>query len=64
MRSNTKMNFIKTRDKETAEKLRYEGFQEIPSNDSGVYMFINNGKKLGFDVEQYGAVYTNILNFE
>ena len=56
------MNFIKTKDFETAHKLAYEGFTQIPCNEPGVYMFINNGHKLTFDAEQFGAVYTNILN--
>jgi hypothetical protein len=56
------MKFIKVTDSETAHKLRYEGFTEIPSSESGVYMFINDGKKLTFDAERYGAVYTNILS--
>ena len=56
------MKFIKVTNIETAHKLRYEGFTEIPSSESGVYMFINDGKKLTFDAERYGAVYTNILS--
>ena len=36
--------FVSTSDKETAEKLRAEGFQEIPSDKQGKYLFINEGK--------------------
>ena len=46
---------------ETARKLRYEGFTEIPSSESGIYVFVNDGKILTFDAEKYGAIYTNIL---
>lgn len=55
------MKFIKVSNKETAHKLRYEGFTEIPSTEKDTYIFINDGKKLTFDAEEYGAVYTNIL---
>ena len=58
---NNTMKFMKVTNSETAHKLRYEGFTEIPSTESGVYIFVNDGKKLSFDAEQYGAVYTNIL---
>lgn len=36
--------FVSTSDKETAEKLRAEGFQEIPSDKQGKFLFINDGK--------------------
>ena len=55
------MKFINVTNEETAHKLRYEGFTEIASLESGTFVFLNDGKKLTFDVEKYGAVYTNIL---
>jgi hypothetical protein len=55
------MKFIKVTDTETAHKLRYEGFTEIPSTENDTYIFINDGKKLTFDAEKFGAIYTNIL---
>ena len=53
--------FIKVSDKETADKLRYLGFTEITESSSSTYCFINDGKKLTFDVENFGGVYTNIM---
>ena len=58
---NNNMKFIKVTDTETAHKLRHEGFTEIPSLEPGVFFFLNDGKKLTFDVEKYGAIYTNIF---
>ena len=55
------MNFIITTDSETADKLRYAGFIELTQQDNGKFCFINDGKKLTFDVEKYDAVYTNLL---
>lgn len=37
-----KQNFIQTSDKETAEKLIYLGFQQIPDNSGSYYTFLNN----------------------
>lgn len=58
---NKNMKFLRVSDRETANKLRHEGYTEIPSQDKDVYYFMNNGKKLNFDVEKFGGVYTNIL---
>lgn len=58
---NKKYNFIRTSDSDTAELLRKEGFTEITEPSSSAYCFINNGKKLTFDAEQNGIVYTNLL---
>ena len=55
------MKFIKTSNKETADKLRYLGFTELTEANSSAYCFINNGNKLTFDVENFGGVYTNII---
>ena len=55
------MKFIRTDNEETAQKLRYEGYTELPQKSQGVFCFMNNGKKLNFDAEKYGCVYTNIL---
>jgi hypothetical protein len=55
------MKFIKTSDKETADKLRTLGFTEITEPNSSTFCFINESHRLTFDVEEYNAVYTNIL---
>lgn len=56
-----KMNFIRTSSAETADKLRYEGYTELKSTDSGIYCFLNDGEKLRFRLEDFDAVYTNTL---
>lgn len=61
MENKTSMNFIKTSDQETAERLRKLGFTEITEPNSSTFCFINDGKKLTFDAEKYDAVYTNLL---
>ena len=56
-------NFIKTTDKETADKLVLVGFQLV-SQDNGVYTFLNQpSNNFVFDeVDKTKMVYTNILN--
>ena len=58
-----KKNFIKTMDKDTAEKLSFAGFQLV-SQDDGIYTFLNQPPKNfvfdGFDKKK--MAYTNILN--
>ena len=57
-----KQNFIKTTDKETADKLIAEGFQLV-SNESGVYTFLNQVGKFNFEnVDIKKMVYTNTLS--
>jgi hypothetical protein len=58
-----KQNFIKTTDKETADKLISEGFQLV-SQSNGVYTFLNQlPKNFSFDkVDQKKMAYTNTLN--
>ena len=53
--------FLKTTDCETRDKLIALGFTEITQQENGIFCFLNNGKKLTFDVEKYNAVYTNLL---
>lgn len=53
--------FLVTTNRETADKLKYEGFTELTQQDNGVFCFINDGKKLTFDAEKYECVYTNLL---
>ena len=58
-----KKNFIKTTDKETAERLISAGFQLI-SQSNGVYTFLNQPSQ-NFsveDVDKTKMVYTNMLN--
>ena len=56
-------NFIKTTDKETADKLLFSGFQLV-SQSNGVYTFINQlPKNFSFnEVDQTKMAYTNMLN--
>ena len=58
-----KKNFIKTTDKETAEKLLTVGFQLV-AQDNGVYTFLNQApKNFCFDeIDNKKMAYTNILN--
>ena len=56
------MNFIITTSSETRDKLKYEGFTEIPQQVNGTFYFLNDGKKLTFDAEKENCVYTNILH--
>lgn len=58
-----KKNFIKTTDKETADKLISEGFQLV-SQSNGVYTFLNQpSKNFSFDgVDKTKMVYTNMLS--
>lgn len=55
--------FIKTTDKETADKLICGGFQLV-SQDSGVYTFLSQPpKNFVFDeIDKTKMAYTNILN--
>lgn len=56
-------NFIKTTDKETADKLISAGFQLV-SQSGSVYTFLNQApKNFIFDeVDKKKMAYTNILN--
>lgn len=55
-----KMNFIRTTDSNTADKLRSEGFKEV-SGSSGVYVFLNN-KTIKFSSDAANHIsYTNII---
>ena len=58
-----KQNFIKTTDKETADKLISAGFQLV-SQSGNVYIFLNQSpKNFNFDeIDKKKMVYTNILN--
>ena len=58
-----KKNFIMTNDKETADKLIYEGFQLV-SHNGNVYTFLNQlPNNFNFDVvDQTKMAYTNTLN--
>ena len=58
-----KQNFIKTTDKETADKLMLCGFQLV-SHVGDMYTFLNKApKNFSFDeVDKYKYAYSNILN--
>ncbi len=59
----TRMNFIKTKDKETADKLRKIGFPEL-GQSNGFYTFANctaltfEGENLEINKLQYTNIYT------
>lgn len=56
-----KMNFIRTTDVETKDKLIAEGF-ELISQDRNGYIFLNS-KPLTFDSANKKIHYTNMLTF-
>lgn len=53
--------FLRTDNVETAHKLRYEGYTELTEPGSKSFCFLNDGKKLRFNAEENGIVYSNIL---
>lgn len=55
------MRFLRTDNVETAHKLRYEGYTELTEPGSKHFCFLNDGKKLNFNAEENGIVYTNLL---
>lgn len=57
-----KLNFIKTTDKETADKLISEGFQLV-SQSGNIYTFLNQlPNNFNFkEVDKTKMVYTNML---
>ena len=59
--NNIKAMFIKTKDLETSENLKHEGFQLVDYTD-GTWTFVNNtDRPLTFDNDK--AVYSNMLCF-
>lgn len=55
------MNFIKTSDKDTAEKLKNLGFKML-SYDNGFYTFLNDMRKMTFeDIDKNKMIVTNSL---
>lgn len=58
-----KQNFIKTTDKETADKLISEGFQLV-SDSNGIYTFLNQTpQNFSFDdIDKKKVAYTNMLS--
>lgn len=61
MENKKDMNFLRTDNPETRSKLLYEGYTEITEPGSKHYCFLNDGKKLKFDAEENGIVFTNII---
>ena len=57
----TDKKFIITMSKETRDKLLYLGFTEITEPSSSTYCFLNDGKKLTFDAEESGIIFSNIM---
>lgn len=55
-----KHNFIKTTDENTRKTLIRQGFQEIPSAESGTYVFLNCNKlQFSSDVDKSKMCLTN-----
>ena len=63
MENKSGTKFLITSNVETAHKLRYEGYTELPVQSRGVFCFLNDGKKLNFNTEESGIVYTDMLCF-
>ena len=61
MENKENMKFLRTDNVETAHKLRYEGYTELTEPGSKHYCFLNDGKKLTFDAEENGIVFSNLL---
>lgn len=61
MENKENMKFLITDSTETRNKLLYEGYTELPAQSRGMYCFLNDGKKLTFNAEENGIVFTNIL---
>ena len=61
MENKTNMKFLITDKEEMANRLRYEGYTELPAQSRGMYCFLNDGKKLTFNAEENGIVFSNIL---
>lgn len=55
------MNFIKTSDLETRNKLISLGFEEIPNTQKGIFTFINNKQNFSDEVDSKKITYTSIL---
>ena len=61
-----KMQFIRTTDSDTAQKLRESGYTELTESSSRGFCFLNNGKLMFCDDEKNeeinkNIVYSNIL---
>ena len=57
----SKMQFLKTDNKEVAKQLRQSGFTELTEESSTCYCFLNDGK-MTFDADtDKNICYTNIL---
>lgn len=54
-------NFVKTSDKDTADKLIKAGFTLV-NKDTSVWTFLNNGPMLFSDDEKKKIIYTNALS--
>lgn len=61
MENKTSMKFLRTDNEETAHKLRYEGYTELTEPGSKYFCFLNDGKKLNFNAEENGIVFSNLL---
>ena len=58
----SKMKFIKTSDRDTAQYLRECGYTELTESSSATYCFINDGKMVfGEDEVKSKLVYSNVL---
>lgn len=55
------MKFLRTDNVDIAHKLRYEGYTELTEPGSKYYCFLNDGKKLTFNAEENGIIFSNIM---
>ena len=56
-----KKNFIRTSDKETADKLRKAGFSEISEASTSSFCFVNDGKLVFSSEDEKNIIYTDKL---
>ena len=56
-----KKNFIRTSDKETADKLRKAGFSEISESSTSSFCFVNDGKMNFSSEDEKNIVFTDKL---
>lgn len=61
MGNKSDMKFIRTSDEGTANQLREAGFTEITERNTGTYCFINDCRKINFDIAEKEIVFTNML---
>lgn len=61
MKNKSDMKFIRTSDGDTAKLLRDCGYTEITERNTGTYCFINDCRKINFDIAEKEVIFTNTL---